>query len=310
MKILLLGANGQLGREFLAQGGLAARGEIVAATRDGLLADGGTGIAVDLASSEALLSLLDREEPSVIVNAAAYTAVDRAEQESSLAMRVNGEALRVIGSWAASHDALVVHYSTDYVFPGDGVSAYREGDAVGPTGVYGLSKLAGEVALRDSGARHFIFRTAWVYSPVGHNFLRTMLRLGAERDELAVVSDQQGTPTDTTLIVEGSLKALDRWLTSATDRAAIEGTYHLTASGSTTWHGFATALLAGAAERGLLPRAPTVRAIGTADFPTPARRPAYSVLDNHHFAGTFGLDLPPWQVGMERTLNALSQSSD
>ena len=310
MKILLLGANGQLGREFLSQGGLAARGEVMAVSRDGLLVNGDTGIAADLASPEALRLLLDREKPSVVVNAAAYTAVDRAEQESSLAMQVNGDALRVIGDWAARHDALVIHYSTDYVFPGDGATPYREGDAVGPTGAYGLSKLAGELALRDSGARHFIFRTAWVYSSVGHNFLRTMLRLGAERDELAVVDDQQGTPTDTTLIVKGSLSALDRWLGSPPDRATIEGTYHLTASGSTTWHGFASALLAGAAERGLLPRTPTVRAIGTADFPTPARRPAYSVLDNHHFAGTFGFDLPPWQVGMERTLNALSQSSD
>lgn len=310
MKILLLGANGQLGRTFLHDGRLAARGTLVAASRDGTLVDGGAGVVGDLATPDALVELLEREQPEVIVNAAAFTAVDRAEQEEENATLINGAAIGAIGTWAASHGALVVHYSTDYVFAGDATSPYAEDAAVAPAGAYGRSKLAGERALRASGAPHFIFRTAWVYSTVGNNFLRTMLRLGTERDELRVVADQQGTPTDTTLIVDGTFAAIDRWLASRADRKVIEGTYHLTASGSTSWHGFAKALLEGAAARGLLTRSPLVHPISTTDFPTPAKRPAYSVLDNGRFMRTFGVELPEWQTGMDRTLNALSHSSD
>ncbi len=310
MKILLLGANGQLGRTFLRDGGLASRGTTVAASRDGTLIDGGEGVVGDLAALDALIDLLDRERPDVIVNAAAYTAVDRAEQDEDSATRVNGAAVGAVGEWAASHGALVVHFSTDYVFAGDATSPYVEDASVAPAGAYGRSKLAGERALRESGAPHFIFRTAWVYSTVGNNFLRTMLRLGADRDELRVVADQQGTPTDTKLIVEGSLTAIDHWLASPDARKEIEGTYHLTASGSTSWHGFAVSLLEGAAARGLLARSPVVHPIGTADFPTPAKRPAYSVLDNRRFMRAFGVELPEWRTGMDRTLNALSHSSD
>lgn len=311
MKILLLGANGQLGRTFLRHGGLAERGILVAATRDGQLIDGGQGTIGDLGDARALTSLLEAERPDIIVNTAAYTAVDRAEQEESTATRVNGDAVQDIATWAAAHNVLVVHYSTDYVFPGDASSPYGESTNTAPAGAYGRSKLAGEVALARSGAAHFNFRTAWVYSPVGNNFLRTMLRLGGERPELRVVADQVGSPTDTLLIVEGTLAALDHWIAAGDEtRATLSGTYHLTASGETSWHGFASAILEGAARRGIIDRAPIVTPIGTHEFPTPARRPAYSVLDNSRFSRTFGHALPDWQAGLDRTLDALSHASD
>jgi dTDP-4-dehydrorhamnose reductase len=311
LKILLLGANGQLGRTFLSHGGLALRGTVVAASRDGKLIHHAQGIAADLSNPESLGTVLDSEQPDVIVNAAAYTAVDRAEQEEAAATRINAEAVALMAGWAKARGALLVHYSTDYVFAGDASSPYGEDAAVAPAGAYGRSKLAGEEALLASGAPYFNFRTAWVYSPVGQNFLRTMLRLGRERDELRVVADQIGSPTDTALIVEGTLIAIDRWLASeAHVRKAIEGTYHLTASGQTSWHGFASAILERAAQRGLLTKAPVVRAIGSSEFPTLAKRPAYSVLDNSRFARIFGHALPDWQVGLDRTLDALDHSKD
>ncbi len=311
MKTLLLGANGQLGRTFLSHGGLAARGAVTAATRDGKLVDDGRGAKADLSAPETLAALLDAERPDVIINAAAYTAVDRAEQEEAVATRINGEAVGVLARWAKAHGALLVNYSTDYVFAGDARSPYREDAAAGPAGAYGRSKRAGEEALFASGAPYFNFRTAWVYAPVGHNFLRTMLRLGGERDELRVVADQVGSPTDTQLIVEGTLSAVDRWLAADADaRRSLEGTYHLTASGQTSWHGFASAIMEQAARRGLLPKAPAVHAIDSSEFPTPAKRPAYSVLDNSRFAQTFGYALPDWKVGLHRTLDALAQARD
>ena len=308
MRILLLGANGQLGRTFLDYGGLAARGELTIATRDGALAHGGHGETADLSIPELLPALLDRVRPDVIVNAAAYTAVDRAEQEEALATRVNGEAVGVLGHWAAAHGALVIHYSTDYVFDGSQSQPYAVDAPTGPLGAYGRSKLAGEQALRDSGADHLTLRTAWVYAAHGHNFLRTMLCLGAERDELRVVADQHGAPTDTGLIVQGTLAALDRWLQSdGAHRRALIGTHHLVASGSTTWHGFAEAIFAGAVGRGLIARVPRVAAITTADYPTPAERPAWSLLDNAGFQQGFDYALPDWQSGLHDVLDALSR---
>jgi dTDP-4-dehydrorhamnose reductase len=308
---MVLGANGQLGRTFLADGGLARRGTVVAASRDGRISGGQTGAVADLTVPGSLACLLDGEKPDVIVNAAAYTAVDKAEQDEATAYRVNAEALAVLGAWAARHDALVVHYSTDYVFDGSGSTPYVEDAVTGPAGAYGRSKLAGEEALRASGAPHFIFRTAWVYSPVGNNFLRTMLRLGAERDELRVVSDQHGTPTSTALIVKASLVAIDAWTAAGSAaRANLQGTYHLTAGGETTWHGFADYLLRSAAKRGMLRRAPKVTPIATSDFPTPARRPPYSVLATERFTRTFAFDFPAWQTGVDNVLTILSEQPE
>ena len=307
MRILLLGANGQLGRSFVENGGLAARGELVTASRDGQCFDGTTIETADLAAPDSLPALLDRLHPDLIVNAAAYTAVDRAEQEEALATRINGEAVGVLGRWAASRGALVVHYSTDYVFDGAASTPYSVDAPTAPLGAYGRSKLAGELALRESGAAHFIFRTAWVYAPHGHNFLRTMLRVGAERDELRVVADQVGAPTSTSLIVAGTLAALDTWRTAdAAQRRALEGAHHLVAGGHTSWHGFATAIFDGAQGRGLLVHKPRVTAITTADYPTPAQRPAWSVLDNTGFQQRFGYALPDWQTGLHGVLDTLA----
>ncbi len=272
-----------------------------------LLTHGGTAIeTADLPHPETLSALLDRVQPDVIVNAAAYTAVDRAEQEEALATRVNGEAVGVIGRWAAAHGALVIHYSTDYVFDGHQSQPYAVDAPTAPLGAYGRSKLAGEQALAESGADHLIFRTAWVYAAHGHNFLRTMLRLGAEREELRVVADQHGAPTDTGLIVAGTLAALDLWLSSdRAQREALAGTHHLVASGATTWHGFASAIFEEAQARGLLPNPPRTMAIATADYPTPAMRPAWSLLDNRDFQQRFDFPLPDWRAGLVNVIGLL-----
>ena len=305
MNILLLGASGQLGRTFLEHGGLAAAGKLIAASRDGA-----HGATVDLATPTSLTAVLDRLQPELIVNAAAYTAVDRAEQEEALATRVNGEAVGVLGEWAAAHDALVIHYSTDYVFDGGQSRAYAVDAPTEPLGAYGRSKLAGEQALRDSGAMHLLFRTAWVYAAHGNNFLRTMLRLGAERGELRVVADQHGAPTDTGLIVDASLAALDRWQhADAAQRKQLQGTHHLVASGATSWQGFASAIFEEAVNRQLLSRAPRVLPITTADYPTPAQRPAWSLLDNHEFQQLFDFPLPDWREGLHRVIDQLAHQS-
>jgi dTDP-4-dehydrorhamnose reductase len=305
MKILLLGANGQLGRSFIEDGGLAARGTLVAATREGRLWNGQAAERIDLAATD-LAATLDRLHPELIVNAAAYTAVDRAEQEEALATRVNGAAVGVLGSWAAAHAARVLHYSTDYVFDGGASAPYPVDAPTAPLGAYGRSKLAGEVALRASGAEHLILRTAWVYAPHGHNFLRTMLRLGAEREELRVVADQHGAPTSTGLIVRASLAALDRMPAAPAGGAPLRGTFHLVAGGHTSWHGFACAIFEAAQARGLLARIPRVLPIASADYPTPARRPAWSVLDNTAFERHVGIALPDWRDGLREVIDRLA----
>ncbi|MFC3652371.1 dTDP-4-dehydrorhamnose reductase [Dyella humi] len=306
MNILLLGANGQLGRSFLEHGELAVRGLLTAATRDGQRFDGGPAEVADLSQPETLPGLLDRLQPRVIVNAAAYTAVDRAESEEALATRINGEAVSMLGTWATANDALVIHYSTDYVFSGNATAPYPTDATTAPIGAYGRSKLAGELALQMSGAQHLLLRTAWVYASHGHNFLRTMLRLAAEREEIRIVADQHGSPTDTMLIVQATLAALDTWLEAKPmQRDHINGTHHLVASGSTTWHGFAEAIMQEASEQGLLARAPRLIPITTAEFPTPARRPAWSVLDNTRFQRQFSYPLPDWRQRLNHIIKAL-----
>lgn len=301
MRILLLGANGQVGTEL--QRSLASLGEVVPATRDGRLADGSGCEVADLADADGLASLVDRIAPDVVANAAAYTAVDRAEDEPEAAFRVNAGAPAVLADACLERDAVLLHYSTDYVFDGQGDRPYRPGDPTAPLGVYGASKRAGEVAIAASGCRHLVLRTAWVYAAHGHNFLRTMLRLGADRDELRVVADQVGTPTPAALIADASAHILGRL---AERRAPDRGTWHLTAKGSTTWHAFADAIFDGAVARGLLARRPLVTAITTADYPTPAARPAFSVLDHSSLERDFALSLPSWQDGLDRVLDTLA----
>ena len=294
MKILLLGGDGQVGHQLRRS--LAPLGELAVSTLTGTLSDGSACERLDLTDFDAIAALVDRVAPDVVVNATAHTAVDRAEDESDLAFRVNAGAPERLAAACATHDAILVHYSTDYVFGGDGVRPYREDDAPAPLGVYGASKLAGERAILDSECRHLIFRTAWVYGLHGHNFLRTMLRLGAERDELRVVSDQVGTPTPAALIADVTARALQH-LPSAS------GLWHLTAAGETSWHGFAEAIFARAVEQGLLPRAPRVVPIATSEYPTRASRPSYSCLDTGKLGRDFGVELPDWKAALAGVLD-------
>lgn len=296
MKCLLLGAGGQVGHEL--RRALSPLGQVVCATRSGVLADGAACEIADFDAPSSLAALMARVAPDVVVNAAAYTAVDRAESERETAFRVNAEAPAELAQACLQQGALLVHYSTDYVFDGSGTRPYREDDPVSPLGVYGESKLAGEQAIRDSGARHIILRTAWVYADHGRNFLLTMLRLAKERDELRVVADQVGTPTSAVLIADVTAKILQ-----AQDRPS--GLWHLTATGSTSWHGFADAIIAQAFEAGLIDRRPGVVPITTADFPTPARRPAYSCLDTGRLQRDFPVALPRWQDALTEVLARL-----
>lgn len=293
MKILLLGATGQVGTECLRS--LAPLGELVVATRSGSLPDGTACEVADFDVPDSLATLVGKVGPDVVVNAAAYTAVDLAESEREAAWRVNAEAPGVLARACASRDALLVHYSTDYVFDGTGSRPYREDDPTAPLGVYGESKLAGENEIRAAGARHLILRTAWVYAAHGKNFLRTMLRLGSERDTLRVVADQVGSPTSAGLIADTTARLL-------TMTHISQGVRHLTSSGETSWHGFATAIFTNARELGLLERMPDVAPISTSQYPTLARRPSYSVLDNTLIAKELGTTLPPWQVELQRVL--------
>lgn len=284
-RILLTGINGQVGWELARA--LAPLGEVIAVDRH----------ALDLADADRIRALVREAKPAVIVNPAAYTAVDKAESEPELALAINGTAPGILAEEAKRLGALLVHYSTDYVFDGAQAEPYAEDAPTAPLGVYGKSKLAGERAVQAAGCRHLIFRTCWVYGLRGHNFLRTMLRLAGERDELRVVADQHGAPTWSRQIAEATALALAR-------HAGQQGIYHLAAAGATTWHGFASALLAAAHARGMIPRLPAVQAIMTAEYPTPARRPAHSLLAGTRLAADFGLALPTWETQLQLCLAA------
>jgi len=308
VKILLLGANGQVGFEL--QRALAPLGDLAAATRSGKLPGNIDCLRADLADTDSLAQALQSAHWDIVVNAAAYTAVDRAEDEPALAQRINAEALAQIGEWAARNAALVIHYSTDYVFDGQGTRPYREDDATAPLGIYGCSKLAGEDALRAAGCAYLILRTAWVYGARGGNFLRTMLRLARERDRLTVVDDQRGAPTSSRLIAATTAAILKQWLDGdAARREGYNGICHLAAGGETTWCGFARAIVARAAAAGLIAREVEVAAIRTADFPTKARRPAYSVLDTSRLRERFGLTMPDWTQGLDAVIGELAEAA-
>ena len=290
MKILMLGKTGQVGgalTPLLRQlAGSSADEAVVTLGR----AD------VDLSDAAALAQAVQRVQPSLIVNAAAHTAVDRAETEPDIAFAINAVAPGVLAEQAAKLNALLVHYSTDYVFDGSQRTPYRESDPTHPLGVYGESKLAGEQAVQDSGCRHLLLRTSWVYDSTGRNFLTTMLRLAKQHGKLRVVGDQHGSPTSAAMIAEASLQLIRSMLNQP---AMQGGLYHLTAQGQTTWHGFAQAIMRKA---GLdVP----IEAITTADYPTPAKRPAYSVLDSSKLQREFNYRLPDWQQALD-ALPALS----
>ncbi len=294
MKILLFGANGQVGHELRRS--LAPGAEVVCATRTGLLADGSACEAADFDRPDDLPGLIARISPDVVVNAAAYTAVDRAEDEPEAAFRANAEAPGAIAAACAAQGIRLVHYSTDYVFDGTGNRPLREDDATAPLGAYGRSKLQGERAVERSGCPYLILRTAWVYALHGQNFLRTMLRLGVERDSLRVVADQVGSPTPAWLIADATAAILRHGVDGA-------GVRHLVAGGRTSWHGFAEAIFAHAHARGLLDRVPHVEPIATSEYPTPAPRPAWSVLDSRRVTAEYGLVLPDWRQALAETFD-------
>lgn len=291
--LLVLGGNGQLGWELIRA--LRLQAKVVATTRSGRLPDGTLCEVADFDQPSGLVALLDRVRPEWVINAVAYTAVDRAEDDHGAAWRVNADAPGVLARWCAAAGVPLVHYSTDYVFDGQGSRPYREDDPTGPLGVYGASKLAGEDAVRAAAGRHFIFRTAWVYASHGANFLRTMLRVGAERDVLRVVADQIGTPTPAALVADMTLRALEQ-------PGKLSGTWHLTANGETSWHGFAEAIFADAVAVGKLVRSPAVERITTDEYPTRAKRPSYSHLDVGRFEKDFRILLPTWQDGLKRVI--------
>ncbi|MGN7830508.1 dTDP-4-dehydrorhamnose reductase [Pseudoxanthomonas sp. 22568] len=296
-RILLLGANGQVGHELKRS--LARLGTIIPTTRTGVLPGGMPCEAVDFDRPASLPGLLGRLRPGLVVNAAAYTAVDRAEDDVDAAWRANAEAPAMLASYCAKHGVPLVHYSTDYVFDGTRERAYREEDPTAPLGVYGASKRAGEEAILRSGAPHLIFRTAWVYGERGSNFLLTMLRLAREHDELRVVSDQRGTPTPAGMIADVTSEVI-------ANHPQERGLIHLTAAGETSWHGFAEAIMAGAHRRGLIPRLPRVLPIPSSAYPTRASRPAYSRLDTGKLEALLGRPMPAWETGLEAVLDHIS----
>lgn len=295
MKILLLGKNGQVGWEL--QRSLAPLGGLVVLDRHSTEAEGGCG---DLSQPQRLRETVLRLRPDVIVNAAAHTAVDRAESEPELARTVNTAAPGALAGAAHAVGALLVHYSTDYVFDGSGDAPWREDAATAPLSVYGTTKRDGEELVRASGVRHLMFRTSWVYAARGGNFARTMLRLAKERERLTVIDDQWGAPTGADLIADVTAHAIRQ----ALREPACAGTYHLSAAGETTWNGYARFVLdtARALKPDLALKAQEVAPVPTTAFPTPARRPLNSRLDTAHLRDTFGLVLPPWQTGVRRML--------
>jgi dTDP-4-dehydrorhamnose reductase len=290
MKILVAGAQGQVARALYACAMRDGRHVVETKGRPGF----------DLLQPQSLERTLGELKPDLVVNAAAYTAVDNAEREPASAYAINRDGAGALAALAAMHDCPIIHISTDYVFDGSKVGAYREDDATGPTGVYGRSKLAGEAAVAAANRRHIIVRTAWVYAAHGNNFLRTMLRLAKARSELRVVADQRGNPTYAAHLAEAVLGIADRIGTAQPSW----GIYHAAGTGDTTWHEFAAAIVNAAHPLGIMP-VPVVP-ITTAEFPLAAKRPANSCLDCSKLQSTFGARLPHWRDGLQACIGELA----
>lgn len=288
--ILVTGANGQLGRELMSS-----------AVPAGVCLAGVDRATCDIADRDAVARAFAQYRPEIVINAAAYTAVDRAESDVARAFAVNDDGTRHLGEACAGAGIPLLHVSTDYVFDGSKATAWQVDDPTAPLGVYGASKLAGEVALRESGAAHVILRTSWVFGAHGNNFVRTMLRLAATRDRLRVVADQRGGPTWTGDIAATLLLLAQRQLDG---EPFTPGTFHYAGLPATSWHGFAEAIVAEGHAMGIIARCPPVDAITSRDFPTPARRPANSVLDTSLTAARLGIAAPDWRVGLRRVLAA------
>jgi dTDP-4-dehydrorhamnose reductase len=295
-RILIVGNAGQLGREL--ERIFAGLGPMVAVDRE----------SVDLADPDQTRALVRRAAPDLILNAAAYTAVDRAESERDLAYAINEHAPRVLAEEARERNALLVHYSTDYVFDGSKPEPWVETDAPNPLNVYGASKLAGEQAVEKTGGKILIFRTSWVYGPHGTNFLLTMLRLARERDRLSIVDDQVGAPTTSVQLARATHAIVTGILAGRFGEPwGWSGLYHMTCAGATSWFGFAKAIFDRAGKL-LGVRTPELTPIPTRDYPTPAARPRNSVLSNARLSKRFGVELPPWESALDETLEALRNS--
>ncbi|MGN8273981.1 dTDP-4-dehydrorhamnose reductase [Pseudomonas sp. SMV71] len=291
MKVLLLGKNGQIGWEL--QRSLVPLGELVALARHSV-----DGPYLDVSDLEALRATIRKIQPDLIVNAAAYTGVDKAESERELASRVNTQASEVMAEEAVRLGAWLVHYSTDYVFSGEGREPWKETDAVAPVNFYGESKLAGERAIIATGCKHLIFRTSWVYSARGNNFAKTMLRLAREREVLNVIDDQIGAPTGAELIADVTALAIQQVLR----RPELGGLYHLAAAGEVSWHGYANHVIEFARANDESLAVETINPIGATMYPAPAVRPLNSRLDTQKLRDNFSLHLPEWQSGVTRML--------
>ncbi|MCX9156669.1 dTDP-4-dehydrorhamnose reductase [Niveibacterium sp. 24ML] len=293
MKILLLGKGGQVGWEL--QRALAPIGELVAVDFDS------TDYCGDFTNLDGLADTVRRVGPDVIVNAAAHTAVDKAESEPELARTINALAPAVLAREAASSGALLVHYSTDYVFDGSGDAPRSEADTVGPLSVYGATKLEGEQLIQQSGCKHLIFRTSWVYAARGGNFAKTMLKLARERDRLTIIDDQIGAPTGADLLADITAHAIR----TVRARPDLSGLYHLVAGGETSWHGYASFVIDFARKAGEVLAVQEVAPVPTTNFPTPAKRPLNSRLATTKLQDTFNLVIPQWQSGVERMLTEI-----
>ena len=293
MKILLFGKSGQVGWEL--QRSLAPLGELVA------LGSSSREMCGDLNNLDGLAETVRRVSPDVIVNAAAHTAVDKAESEPEAAATLNARAPGILAEEALRRGALLVHYSTDYVFDGSGQRPWTEADAPGPLGVYGRTKLEGELAIRNSGCRHLIFRTSWVHAAQGKNFAKTILRLAGERETLSVINDQIGAPTGADLLADVTAHAIRR----AQRAPEVSGLYHLVAAGETSWHGYAEFLCESARQAGAALKVRSIEPVPSTAFPTPAKRPLNSRLDTSKLRSTFDLSLPRWQTGVARMLQEI-----
>lgn len=293
MNILLFGKSGQVGWEL--QRALAPLGNLTALDLNS------TDFCGDFTNPEGVAETVRRLQPDVIVNAAAHTAVDKAESEPDLAYLLNAQSVEAIAREAQKLGAWVVHYSTDYVFPGDGETPWKETDATGPLNVYGETKLAGEQVLQQHCDKHLIFRTSWVYAGKGNNFAKTMLNLAKTRDTLSIISDQFGAPTGAELLADCTAHAIR----TAMVKPEVAGLYHLVASGMTTWADYAELVFAKARQAGIELAVQDIKKVPTSAYPTPARRPSNSRLSTEKFQSTFNLQLPQWQVGVERMLEEL-----
>ncbi|MBU9845721.1 dTDP-4-dehydrorhamnose reductase [Rahnella ecdela] len=293
MDILLFGKTGQVGWEL--QRALAPLGNVIA------LDVRSKEYCGDFSNPEGVAETVRRIKPDVIVNAAAHTAVDKAETERDFAQLLNATSVEAIAKEAALIGAWLVHYSTDYVFPGDGDKPWSEDDATGPLNTYGETKLAGEIAVQKHCPKHLIFRTSWVYAGKGNNFAKTMLRLAKDREELSIINDQFGAPTGAELLADCTAHAI----TTAMRKPEVAGLYHLVASGITTWFDYANVVFTEAQSAGYELALKQTHPVATSAYPTPARRPNNSRLDNRKFQQTFGLTLPCWDVGVKRMLAEL-----